>query len=92
MIKSDQHKRQRSCVVCRKQSVKTELHRFVRLSDGSVEYDKTGRTAGRGAYVCSSECLQNALETKRLEQALRTTLDHEAKDQLRQAGTTLLSV
>lgn len=84
MADSVRQKGQRSCVSCREQFSKANLHRFVRLSDGTVEYDSGGRVPGRGAYVCSPTCLKDALKTNRLERALKTTLDREAKDGLEQ--------
>ena len=38
---------------------KKELIRVVRPPEGSVMLDRTGKAAGRGAYVCpSSACLE----------------------------------
>ena len=49
------------CVGCRKQGLKPELVRFVRLADGHLTPDPTGRMPGRGAYVHPDEaCLQLA--------------------------------
>lgn len=31
---------------------KKELIRIVRTPEGAIELDKTGKKAGRGAYVC----------------------------------------
>lgn len=75
-------KRIRTCIVCGGKSTKTALHRIVRTPDGAVAYDPTGRAAGRGAYVCSAECLDAALASKGIERALKTKVSEEDKERL----------
>lgn len=75
-------KKQRSCVACGRLAGKGELFRIVRTPDGGVSFDATGRAAGRGAYVCSMECLKAALKTKKLERALRTKLDGQETERI----------
>lgn len=77
-----QQKQQRTCICCGNQRGKGRLHRFVRSAAGRVAFDPTGRAAGRGAYVCSTECLQKACKTRRLERALRISIAPESYDQL----------
>lgn len=79
---ADTKKRQRSCICCGKQQGKGELYRFVRTPQGEAKFDPTGRAAGRGAYVCSKECLQKACKTRKLERALRISIAPESYDQL----------
>ena len=67
----------RTCAACGKQAVKTALLRIVRLADGSVAFDATGRVSGRGAYVCSVKCLDAALKTRKLQRALKATIQEE---------------
>ena len=82
---------QRTCVACRKISTKQELVRLVRISDGSVEIDTSGKKAGRGAYLCRAwECWQIGLQGSRLEHALRTTLTQDTREQLIKHGEGLL--
>lgn len=80
---------QRMCAICRTKDAKRTLKRLVRLSDGAVELDPTGKRNGRGAYICDSPvCWEKALTTGALEKALRTTLDTEARARLRLAVPT----
>ncbi len=66
----------RTCVVCGSQKPKAGFARVVRASDGSVDYDPTGRAAGRGAYVCrDSACLYNARTRHNLERSLKVRID-----------------
>lgn len=75
-------KRIRTCIVCGSHQGKTTLHRVVRTPEGAVEYDPTGRAAGRGAYICSSECLKKAFASKRLDNALKMKVDQQDKERI----------
>ena len=76
--------KQRTCIECRKTDSKQEFIRIVRTPEGSVEYDRTGKANGRGAYVCSLACLEKALLTHKFDRALRVGVDKEKCDQLAQ--------
>lgn len=76
----------RTCVACGMEGEKRTLVRVVRTPEGRVELDPTGRKNGRGAYVCSYDCLETALKKGRLEKALRVALGAEDKGRLREAG------
>lgn len=81
------HIPQRTCVACRQVKAKRELVRLVRISDGSVEVDPSGKKAGRGAYLCQGqECWEVGLKRGRLEHTLRTTLTQENREQLIRYG------
>ena len=76
---------QRTCVACRKVKPKRELIRLVRIADGSVEFDTSGKRAGRGAYLCL-ECWEIGLKDSQLKRALRTTLTQDNREQLIKAA------
>ena len=67
-------KRIRTCIGCGIRSDKAALMRIVRTEDGVV-YDATGRLPGRGAYVCSRECLQKAIGSHKLSRALKCSIE-----------------
>lgn len=69
-------KGQRSCIACGAHGQKAGLYRIVRGPEGA-SFDPTGRAPGRGAYVCSAECLDAACKTGKLDRALRTKLGHD---------------
>ena len=75
-------KRQRSCVACGRQADKVALLRIVRDPSGTVAFDATGRAPGRGAYVCSEECFAAACKRKKLDRALKATLDDDARKRI----------
>jgi len=81
------HVPQRTCVGCRKVRPKREMLRVVRTPDSGVQVDPTGKRAGRGAYLCPRrECWEAALVKGRLEQALRTRLTHQEREELAAFG------
>jgi predicted RNA-binding protein YlxR (DUF448 family) len=77
------HIPQRTCVACRRTTAKRELVRIVRTSQGTVEIDSTGKTSGRGAYLCrAQQCWQLALKKNRLDHALKGKLTPQEKETL----------
>lgn len=83
-------KRQRTCIACGKQESKGSLLRIVRGVDGAVRFDGSGRAPGRGAYVCSQDCLAAARKTKKLERALKTKLDRDEYERIEAAVASAL--
>ena len=78
------HIPQRSCIVCRLKAAKDKLLRIVRLPDGSLNLDVSGRLSARGAYVCDSvKCWETAVERGAIERALKVRLEAGAIDKLR---------
>lgn len=68
----------RLCLGCRAMKPKKELIRVVRTPEGTVEIDRTGKRAGRGAYICPDQgCLDLAFKAKSLEKALSQSLSPE---------------
>ncbi|MEE8194187.1 MAG: YlxR family protein [Dehalococcoidales bacterium] len=81
----------RTCVACREVKTKRELVRLVRLADGSVAVDSSGRQAGRGAYLCRApQCWQDRLKAARLGYVLRTNISRENLEQLIEYGKSLI--
>lgn len=70
---------------------KREMLRLVRVADGRVEVDPTGKKPGRGAYLCgSSACWEAGLKKGRLEHVLRTTLTGGDREELARRGRDLV--
>lgn len=78
------HVPQRTCIACRRTDTKRELMRLVRIADGRVALDPTGKRHGRGAYVClAPACWELALKRRSVERALRIeTLHPEDRETL----------
>ena len=74
---------QRQCMGCRERKAKRELIRVVRLTDGNVSLDFSGKLNGRGAYICpKAECLQKARKAKALERSLETEVPEQVYERL----------
>lgn len=71
VVQPERVKHGRTCIGCGSRQGKGGLQRIVRTSAASAEFDASGRKAGRGAYVCSVECLEAARKNHRLERALK---------------------
>ena len=84
------HVPQRTCIACREVSGKRGLIRLVRTPEG-VQIDPTGKKlAGRGAYLHPQQrCWRQALESRRIEQALRTKLSAADRERLERFMLTL---
>lgn len=75
---------QRMCISCREMKPKKALIRLVRTPQYIVELDPTGKSSGRGAYLCPSEdCLRKALKGKKLEKALDCFISQEVVEELK---------
>ena len=73
----------RQCMGCRERRAKRELLRVVRMTDGNVSLDFSGKLNGRGAYVCPDmACLAKARKTRSLERCLETPIPEEVYDRL----------
>lgn len=73
----------RMCVGCREMKPKRDLLRVVRTPEGQVVVDRTGKAAGRGAYICADQaCLDKAIRIKSLERALEHRIEPQVYEQL----------
>lgn len=73
----------RICIGCQEKKTKKELVRIVRTPEGSVILDRTGKMAGRGAYICPLQsCFNKAIKGKRLEKSLQQPIPAELIDEL----------
>lgn len=75
----------RKCLGCNEMKPKKELIRIVRSPEGKVHIDKTGKSPGRGCYICSCiDCLNSAVKAKRVERALDVSVDTQIFEELRE--------
>ena len=73
----------RMCVGCHEMKPKRELVRIVRSKDGEISLDRTGKLAGRGAYICpDAKCLAKARKKNALGNAFGCQIPDEVYDQL----------
>ena len=77
------HEPVRTCVACRLEAGKGAMVRIVRRPDGGAAVDRTGRAAGRGAYLHADvACIEVARKRKALERALKTPVGTEIWSEL----------
>lgn len=75
----------RMCLGCRQMKPKKEMIRIVKMQDGIVKLDATGKASGRGAYVCKNqECLAACVKSKMLNKAFEMQVDETLYGQLRE--------
>ena len=73
----------RKCVGCGEVKEKKALIRVVRMPDGVICLDTTGRKNGRGAYLCDDpSCLMKAMKRKSLNRAFGAEVPEEIYRQL----------
>ncbi len=78
MPQREKHIPQRTCIACRQVKDKRDLIRLVRTPAKSVVIDETGKTQGRGAYLCKqASCWHNALNRNLLGRALKITITND---------------
>lgn len=74
---------QRMCVSCREMKPKRELIRVVKKDD-LVFIDKSGKSSGRGAYVCRDEkCITLLHKNRGLQRALNCQIDESIFEELK---------
>jgi uncharacterized protein len=82
----------RTCIACRAADEKRWFVRIVRMPDGHVVVDPSGKANGRGAYLCAKpECFDVARQRRRLDTALKVNLRDDDYDRLRRDFDELLS-
>lgn len=81
----------RKCIGCGEMFPKKELVRVVKAKTGeengqetyTVSLDKTGKAAGRGAYICKkAKCLEAAVKAKRLQRAFECQIPDEVFERM----------
>jgi predicted RNA-binding protein YlxR (DUF448 family) len=71
-------KPQRQCIGCGERHDKKDLIRIVQSPEGKLSADATGRSQGRGAYICPKpECLQKAVKKRGLNRAFKREIRPE---------------
>ena len=73
------------CLCCREMIDKHDLKRVVKTPEGKIMLDLSGKMNGRGAYVCSLECLGKAMKNKGLSRSLKAEIPSEVYEQLKEA-------
>lgn len=65
---------------CRSLKDKREMLRICKSKNGKVFIDESGKAPGRGAYVCSMNCLDEAMKKGAIGRSLRTRFENGFND------------
>lgn len=72
----------RTCIACRAEKPKKELIRVVKFGE-QISLDLTGKSNGRGAYVCNDkECIAKLKKQKLLNRAFSCQVSDEVYDKI----------
>ena len=75
---------QRTCMGCNTKKDKNDLIRIVKNKENEISIDKSGKKAGRGAYICDDvQCLEKLIKSKRLEKVFDMKISEEIYENLR---------
>ena len=73
----------RQCLGCREMKPKRELIRVVKSPQGVISLDRTGKSPGRGAYVCPDiNCMKRLIKAKALSRAFGAEIPQDVTDAL----------
>ncbi len=73
----------RQCLGCNEHKPKRELLRVLKTPDGEILLDFTGRSSGRGAYICKSvKCLRKARKSGRIDKNLGASVPDAVYDRM----------
>ncbi len=77
---------QRTCIACREMQDKKQMLRIVRTASGEILPDRTGKVAGRGAYICDkSDCIQKLKKYRLLSKAFSCEVSEETYQAVEEA-------
>lgn len=78
------HQPVRTCVACREEAGRSGLIRLVRLTEGGIAVDRTGRLPGRGAYLHADlGCIEIARKRRSVDRALGAAVPPEVWSELK---------
>lgn len=84
--KFSKEKSVRTCVSCGRKAKKGELLRIVRRPQGDCIVDLTGKSDGRGVYVCKDAvCINKLIKKRLLGRALKVGADNAVYEALKEA-------
>ena len=73
----------RQCIGCGEMKSKKEMIRVIKIAEGEILLDATGRKNGRGAYLCPSmECFKKAVKGRGLERSFKMAIPREVYETL----------
>jgi len=79
----EKKKPERTCIVCRKKSDKSNFIKMVKNKDGQIQIEKEKKLDGRGAYICGSpECITKCIKTRALNKIFKCSVGDNVYEEL----------
>lgn len=73
----------RKCIGCNESKPKKELIRVVKNKENQIKVDLTGKSNGRGAYICNDpDCFNKVKKSRGLNRTLQMEIPEEIYDEL----------
>lgn len=73
----------RQCIGCGARKKKKELVRIIKVPEGDILTDTSGKKNGRGAYICNSvSCLAAARKKHALDRAFKAAVPDSVFDEI----------
>ena len=73
------------CTGCGEMKDKRTLIRVAKSPEDKVSLDVTGKSPGRGAYICNdAECLRKARKNRRIERSFKMKIEDDIYDAMEQ--------
>ena len=86
MEEPNKHSPKRMCVTCRKSQPKSQLLRIVKLADGTIKPDKSGKAEGRGTYICNDAiCFKQCVQKRGLNRAFKCNISEDVYKQIEES-------
>ena len=83
-MKDQKKSPERMCLGCRTTHLKKDMIRGVRSPDNVYSVDMTGKSPGRGAYICrNEECFRRAEREHGFERAFKSKMEAAIYEALR---------
>lgn len=74
----------RMCVACKESKPKKELIRIVKFEE-EYSLDFTGKSNGRGAYICNNEeCLNKLIKQKLLNKTFKQNVSNDVYENIKE--------
>ena len=75
---------QRTCIGCNIKKDKNDFIRIVKDNQNNISIDRTGKSNGRGAYICDNiDCLEKAIKNKKIEKSFKMQIEESVYENLR---------
>ena len=76
---------ERMCIACRQMKPKAEMLRVIKPKEGEIFIDRTGKAAGRGAYICDSDaCVKKCLKVKLFNKTFSAQIPDNVYEDIRE--------